>query len=423
MKDVKRSSQLLYWFQHSMGARAFLLGDRAKHFIRGCTGICPLCGKYNVSYPHLFTHCPKIQKYIVRWRKERPAEWVIGSGEWLGFPRKKCDELLPGMRLHILQWLIRAIELRQGIWQHYLRKLNREQGGMHSTHEVKARLSFRWIPQPSTSDTSRNQPRPPTPAAGQRARVLQRTQGLDKRGGKENQPQELGDAVITTPLVRDSFMEQQPNTPSVGNQRKEQAYTHTQAPSDGPPTPIQVPTDGTRETEESYEVPCPHDLDLEEPERDILMTYIVSHKGGGMWSVRDGLTNYLTVANTGKEYCDCGQFKKGKGTHSGCRHLDVLTARGVYASPPSSSRAWDGRKKCKENRTVSVHPYWYGVGRYGVDLDLQQGNNRRKVTFAHHPPPPPQILMEIPVWNPGDTEDGAIIPPTIQLPIPVWDPD
>ena len=134
--------------------------------------------------------------------------------------------------------------------------------------------------------------------------------------------------------------------------------------------------------------------------------------------------NYLTVVtDTGKEYCDCGQFKKAKGTHSGCRHLDVLTARGVYASPPSSSRAWDGRKKCKENRTVSVHPYWYGVGRYGVDLDLQQGNNRRKVTFMHHPSPPPQILMEIPVWNPGDTGDGAIIPPPIALPIPVWDPD
>ena len=133
------------------------------------------------------------------------------------------------------------------------------------------------------------------------------------------------------------------------------------------------------------------------------MSRILRHRGGGLWEISDGQKCHLTLADSsGREYCDCGQFAKGKGTHSGCVHLDILLAKGKYASRPSSSSAWDSRahKWNRSRRHIQVHPYWYGIGREGVD-GRQQGRVKQTIRFSEDWTANLETqTWAIPVWAP-----------------------
>ena len=208
--------------------------------------------------------------------------------------------------------------------------------------------------------------------------------------------------IITIPLVRDSFIESQGMGPPKKMPAEAQGSKHSSPTVWERNSVLERPGDPTRDSqEESFEIQCPHDLEPEEPERGILMTFTFYPKGGGLWSVVDGHITHLVVAkNTGAVYCDCGQYRKGKGTHSGCRHLNALLVQGPYASPPTTSRAWDSRTPSTRDRSIYVHPHWYGMGRHAVDQDVQETDVKRKVQFwtlgALQQP------MPIPVWDPGD---------------------
>ena len=144
--DLKKSSHSLWWFQHKMGAHAYHLGDRAKYFIKDCTGLCSMC-KHKVDYQHLFSWCPGIATFRAQWEREKPLCWSSEPADWLGFPSIRYDTLPQGEKKRVLQWLIQAVEIRRDALFNYMQhvyKGHRRKLEIH--HTVRAKLAYRNKP-------------------------------------------------------------------------------------------------------------------------------------------------------------------------------------------------------------------------------------------------------------------------------------
>ena len=125
-----------------MGAHAYHLGNRAKYYIKDCTGLCSMC-KHRVDYQHLFTWCPGISTFRVQWEQEKPIRWVSEPADWLGFPSTRYDTLPLGEKKQVLQWLIQAAEIRRDALFNYIQYVYK---GHHRKleihHTVRARIAY-----------------------------------------------------------------------------------------------------------------------------------------------------------------------------------------------------------------------------------------------------------------------------------------
>ena len=90
MIELKKYSRKLWWFQHCSNARIFTLGERARHIVPECKGLCTLCPSSTADYPHVFHDCQLVRKYREAWERRSPA-WVASPRDWVGIPDERYD--------------------------------------------------------------------------------------------------------------------------------------------------------------------------------------------------------------------------------------------------------------------------------------------------------------------------------------------
>jgi hypothetical protein len=161
LKDLRRSSPSLYDFQQAFGSQRYTLGAQLKHFLLGYTGVCQLCESGEADYIHSFFGCRKVSKLWKEWREDAPSTWTPALRDWFGFPEERYSQISGTCRKIVLQWLIRAVEIRRSCFFSYVGSLGGEAVKIRVYHRVEARLSFTPRPrciQPQLSPKPINKP-------------------------------------------------------------------------------------------------------------------------------------------------------------------------------------------------------------------------------------------------------------------------
>ena len=114
LRDLRRASTPLWWFQHFFSIKAYFMGDRVKHFnVDGA--VCPCCKSQVASLSHVVFRCYTVEKAWRSWRKKAPRGWKgTPERDQLGMPSEAVYDLLPfPLRKAVVQWLIQGVEIKR----------------------------------------------------------------------------------------------------------------------------------------------------------------------------------------------------------------------------------------------------------------------------------------------------------------------